>query len=86
LKLNQWVCLDGCVHRITNMRGIGVSSRLIELSRREPVYLGAGQKLTAFDVEPPPPDGAPPAPDPPPTHPKRRRAAPGAGRAAPGRR
>jgi hypothetical protein len=89
LRLNQWVCLDGHAFRITNMRGIGISGRLVELSRHAPVYVRAGETLTGFEVAPPPAEDflVVSAPDPPPPpRPKRRRAAPGAGPNAPGRR
>lgn len=89
LKLNQWVAVDGHAFRIINMRAVGMTGRMVELSRHAPVYVPAGDTLTGFDVAPPPPEGFPtaPAPDPPPTaRPKRRRAAPGAGPTAPGRR
>jgi hypothetical protein len=88
LQLNQWVAVDGRAVRIINMRAVGVTGRLVELSRHAPLYVGAGDTLTGFTVAPPPPHGltAVPAPDPPPARPKRRRAAPGAGPTAPGRR
>lgn len=88
LQLNQWVAVDGRAFRIINMRAVGVTGRLVELSRHAPVYVGAGDTMTGFTVAPPPPDGfaAVPAPALPPVRPKRRRAAPGAGPTAPGRR
>lgn len=88
LQLRQWVCVNGRVFRIVNMRAIGVSGRLVELSGRAPVYLRAGETLTGFEVAPPSVEDFPavPAPDLAPARPKRRRASPGAGRTAPGRR
>jgi hypothetical protein len=88
LQLNQWVCLDGQAFRITNMRAVGVTGRMVELAGHAPVYIRAGGTLIGFEVAPPPPGDfhTVPAPDPPPAHPRRRRAAPGAGPTAPGRR
>lgn len=87
LQLNQWVAVDGRAFRVINMRAVGVTGRLVELSRHSPVYVGAGDTMTGFAVAPPPPHGltAVPEPDLPPARPKCRRAAPGAGQTAPGR-
>jgi hypothetical protein len=88
LKLRQWVAVDGHAYRITNLRAVGARGRLVELLRHAPVYVRAGETLTAFEIDPPAADDTPtvPAPAPTPSRHKRRRAAPGAGQTAPGRR
>lgn len=93
LRLNQWVSVDGRAYRITNMRQVAVTGRLVELAHHAPVYLSAGRTLMVFEVIPPPEEDEEDEPAaehvPAPAAPARgrgRRAVPGAGRDAPGRR
>lgn len=83
LRLNMWVAVRGRAFRITNLRAVGGTGRLVELAGRDPVFLRSGEVLTGFEVEPPTEEDL--LDMPPPVKPKRRRAVPGAGRTSPGR-
>ncbi|WNI20301.1 hypothetical protein [Actinacidiphila sp. ITFR-21] len=44
LRVNGWVCVDNHVYRITNMRSVGLTGRLVELDGRPRYTCGRARR------------------------------------------